>query len=61
MICSLSACPRRGMDTLAWAYTKNGVFTVRSAYHLAMERMEKGKLAVRTHRYRGGYGRKFGI
>ena len=24
-------------DYLAWNYTKNGVFTVRSAYHLKMQ------------------------
>jgi hypothetical protein len=41
MICGLSVCPRRGSDILAWEHTKNGVFTVRSAYHLAMERAEE--------------------
>jgi hypothetical protein len=43
IICSLSACPRRGTDMLAWEHTKNCVFTVRSAYHLAMERMEEAE------------------
>lgn len=26
---------------MAWEGTKNGVFTIRSAYHLALERFEK--------------------
>lgn len=41
MICSLGVSPCRGKDFLAWEHTKNGVFTVRSAYHLAIERFGK--------------------
>lgn len=40
MILSLGVCPCGGTDLLAWEHTKNGVFTVRSAHHLAMEKME---------------------
>lgn len=43
MICSMGACPRRGTDYLAWEHTKNGIFTVTSAYHLAMEKVEEGE------------------
>ena len=31
----------KGMDGLAWAGTKNGQFTVRSAYHVAKDKFEK--------------------
>lgn len=41
MICSMGVCPCRGKDIMAWEGTKNGVFTIRSAYHLALERFEK--------------------
>ncbi|XP_062176144.1 uncharacterized protein LOC133881222 [Alnus glutinosa] len=37
-ICSLSICPRTQEDRLIWASTKLGSFSVRSAYHLEMER-----------------------
>jgi hypothetical protein len=43
LICSLSACPRNGSDLLAWEHTKNGAFTIKSAYHLAVERGEEGE------------------
>lgn len=41
MICSMGVCPRRGRDMVAWKGTKNGLFAIRSAYHLAVERFEK--------------------
>ncbi|XP_059449513.1 uncharacterized protein LOC132180640 [Corylus avellana] len=34
-ICSMAICPRGQPDVLVWAGTKNGFFTVCSAYHLA--------------------------
>jgi hypothetical protein len=36
-ICGMVVCPRNRKDQLVWAGGKNGVFTVRSAYHLAHE------------------------
>lgn len=41
MICNLGLNPLRGKDRLAWEHSKNGMFTVRSAYHLAVERFGK--------------------
>jgi hypothetical protein len=35
LICSIPICSRRLSDTLAWVGTQNGMFTVKSAYHLA--------------------------
>lgn len=37
-------CPRRQQDALVWAGTKNGIFSIRSAYHLAktLKDMEQG-------------------
>ena len=35
MICSIPICLWRLCDTLAWVDTKNGMFIVKSAYHLA--------------------------
>jgi hypothetical protein len=43
LICSICVNPWRGTDLLAWKHTKNRIFTVRSAYHLAMEKMEEGE------------------
>lgn len=40
-ICSLSICPRSQEDRLVWAGTKLGTFSVRSAYHLEMERRSR--------------------
>jgi hypothetical protein len=37
-ICSVVLCPQRRKDWLVWTATKNGVFNVHSAYHLAKER-----------------------
>ncbi|XP_059458269.1 uncharacterized protein LOC132187853 [Corylus avellana] len=34
-ICGMVVCPNTRSDRLVWAGEKNGVFTVRSAYHLA--------------------------
>lgn len=42
--CSNSSIPVRSLnqeDRLIWHYTRNGVYTVKSAYRLAMERIEK--------------------
>jgi hypothetical protein len=36
-ICGMVVCPQRREDQLVWVGTKNGEFTVRSAYHLAHE------------------------
>ena len=38
MICNLGVNPQQGRDRLAWEHTKNEVYTVKSAYHLTMER-----------------------
>jgi ribonuclease HI len=38
MICGIGVSPRGGTDFMAWEKSKNGMFTVRSAYHLALER-----------------------
>jgi hypothetical protein len=40
-ICSLPICPRSQEDRLVWAGTKLGTFSVRSAYHLEMERRSR--------------------
>lgn len=37
MICSIPICPGRQCDRLAWVGTKNGEFSVKSAYHLAKD------------------------
>lgn len=36
-ICSLAISPRTQQDRMVWAGNKNGVFSVRSAYHLAKD------------------------
>jgi hypothetical protein len=38
MICSIGISPRRKTHFLAWEKSKNGMVTIRSAYHLALER-----------------------
>jgi hypothetical protein len=37
VICSLAVCPRNRKDQLVWAGTKQGDYTVRSAYHMVKE------------------------
>jgi hypothetical protein len=40
LIGRMAVSPRSGMDRLVWSHTKNGEFTVRSAYHLAKDKFE---------------------
>ena len=40
LIGKLMVSPRTEVDRLVWSCTKNGEFTVRSAYHLAKEKFE---------------------
>jgi hypothetical protein len=40
LIGKLAVSPRAGMDRLVWSCTKNGEFTVRSAYHLAKDKFK---------------------
>ena len=40
MICNIPICPQRQVDKLEWVGTKNGEFSVRSTYHLAMSKQE---------------------
>ena len=35
VICNMAICPSGQQDKMVWAGTKNGMFTDRSAYHLA--------------------------
>ena len=37
VICKIKTSPRQEDDLLAWHYEKRGMFTVKSAYHLAVE------------------------
>jgi hypothetical protein len=37
MICGMAICPGTQQDCMVWAGNKSGLFTVRSAYHLAKE------------------------
>jgi hypothetical protein len=43
LICGMAVSPRTGEDSLIWRCTKNGEFTVRSAYHLAKDKFEVDK------------------
>jgi hypothetical protein len=40
LICGIPICPRRQGDRLEWVGTKNGIYSVKSAYHLAKEQFE---------------------
>jgi hypothetical protein len=37
VICSMAVCPRNKKDHLVWVGTKQGVYIVRSAYHMVKE------------------------
>jgi ribonuclease HI len=43
LICSIPICPGRQRDRLVWVGTKNGVYSVKSAYHLARECSEAAR------------------
>lgn len=43
IICNIPICPQRQQDKLVWVGTKNGVFTIRSAYHMAKDREEDSR------------------
>jgi ribonuclease HI len=40
-ICKIPICPGGQSDQLVWGGTKNGMYTVRSGYHMKKEEMEK--------------------
>ena len=40
IICNIPVYPQRQHDKLIWASTKNGEFSMRSAYHLVFDRKE---------------------
>jgi hypothetical protein len=40
MICSMPICPQRQQDRLVWLGTRNGVFSVKSAYHMAKKTID---------------------
>jgi hypothetical protein len=42
LICSIPICPGSQRDRLVWTGTKNGLFTVKSAYHLAQATNDSG-------------------
>lgn len=42
-ICNLAICPGNRPDRLIWRETKNGIFSVRSAYYLARSMLERGR------------------
>lgn len=42
-ICSLILCPGGQPNTLIWKGTRNGEFSVRSAYHLALDILARGR------------------
>lgn len=43
LICSMAVCPCREDDGMIWQCTRNGEYSVRSAYHLAKEKYEVDK------------------
>ena len=49
IICNLGTCPGRQPDKLIWVGTKNGRFSIRSAYHMAKrhEEVEEGSCSNR--------------
>jgi hypothetical protein len=42
-ICGMAICPWQQVDTLVWASTQTGNFSIRSAYYLEMERQERNQ------------------
>ena len=42
-ICSLPLSPGGQLDKLVWAGTKNGIYSIRSAYHLDRSLLERHK------------------
>jgi hypothetical protein len=56
-ICNIPVFPQRQQDKLIWAGTKNGVFSVRSAYHLALDRKERNRGSCRVRSTPRGSGR----
>jgi hypothetical protein len=56
LICSIGVCPHRGTNVIAWKFTSNGDFTIRSAYHLAMVKVEEGEASCSdTHLSRNSW------
>jgi hypothetical protein len=43
LICNIPISPQRQEDKLVWVGTRNGEFTVKSAYHIAKEKMDRNK------------------
>ncbi|XP_059445337.1 uncharacterized protein LOC132177129 [Corylus avellana] len=41
-ICSIAICPQTQQDRLVWSGTKNGLFSVKSVYHLAIDLYNRG-------------------
>jgi hypothetical protein len=60
LICGVAVSPRSGEDRLIWNYTKNGDFTVRSAYHLAKDKFEVDKGSCSTEIAANHYGELYG-
>lgn len=48
-ICNMVVCPARMADRLEWVGTRDGNFTVRSAYHLARTLLERDRGASSTN------------
>jgi hypothetical protein len=45
----MAICPRGQEDLLVWVGTKNGIYSVRSKYHLATELVERGSSACSSN------------
>ena len=43
LICNIPICPQRQHDCLVWLGAKNGNFTVKSAYHIASDKIEDSR------------------